>query len=356
MQHTGLQQPLHDELNPAGLVEVGGHESAARLQVGQQRRALTDPIEVINVELNSQLTGDGEQMQDGIGGAAGRRDGGDGVLERVPGDDLAWTEVAPQQIHHQGAGAKSHLVLLRMQGRHRGAPGEGDPQELADRGQRVGGELAPAGPCAGTGHILQLLELGIRQSTRGVGPDRLEDILNRHIAPVVSTGRNRSPVEHQAGDIQPGQRHDGAWDGLVAASQRHQSIEHVAESDQLDGIRNDLSADQGGLHPLGAHGDAVRDRDGVELHGRTPGGANPLLHLGRQPPQVKVARPDLNPGVGDPHDRPSQVLVAESHRLEHGSRRGTAGALGDGAAASFQILGHRSGCPSSRSGCSGQPL
>jgi len=58
--------------------------------------------------------------------------------------------------------------------------------------------------------------------------------------------------------------------------------------------------------PSGAHGDAVGDGDGVELHGGAAGVADALLDGGGDVAEMEVAGADLGPGVGmrDLNDRP----------------------------------------------------
>ena len=73
-------------------------------------------------------------------------------------------------------------------------------------------------------------------------------------------GRDRPVVEHQAGQVEPGQRHRGGRDRLVAADQAHQPVEQVAAGDQLDRVGDHLAADQRRAHALGAHRDPVGHR------------------------------------------------------------------------------------------------
>ena len=65
--------------------------------------------------------------------------------------------------------------------------------------------------------------------------------------------------------------------------------------------------------------DAVANGDRVELHRRAAGFANPFLHLGREPPQVKVAGHGFDPGVRYSDQRPREVGIREPNRLEHGA-------------------------------------
>ena len=84
MEDPGLVEPLGEHADAAGLVEVGGDEAPAGLQVGEQRGLLGDPLEVVDVELDARLAGDGEQVEDAVGRAPRHgADVGDRVLDRV---------------------------------------------------------------------------------------------------------------------------------------------------------------------------------------------------------------------------------------------------------------------------------
>ncbi len=198
-----------------------------------------------------------------------------------------------------------------------------------------------AGAAARAGRVLELTELGRRHPTTGVRPYPLEDVLDGDVAPLEPSGTNRPAVEHQRGQVEPEQRHGRAGKGLVAPDQRDHAVEEVAPADQLDGVGDHLAADQRGLHPLGAHGDAVADGDGVELHRRAARGPDALLHLFREPAEVEVAGHGLGPGAGHADERPRQVLGAEADGLEHRPRRGAVRALGERAALVARVRRHQ---------------
>ena len=100
-------------------------------------------------------------------------------------------------------------------------------------------------------------------------------------------------------------------------------------SDEFDGVGDDLAGDQARLHALGAHGDAVVDGDGVELHRRAAGLANALLDGLGDLAQMEVAGADLGPGVGDADDGLVQVFFAEADAAEVRAGRGTGWAFGE---------------------------
>ena len=77
-----------DERDAAGLEEVGRDVAAARLDVGDDRRARRDRVEVVDRELDPGLGGDRQQVQDAVRRASGRGDRGDRVLEGVAREHL----------------------------------------------------------------------------------------------------------------------------------------------------------------------------------------------------------------------------------------------------------------------------
>ena len=94
MQEAGVEERLHEQRDAAGLEQVLGDVAAAGLQVGDIGRALEDLGDVEQVELDAAFMGDGRQVQGGVGRAAGGRDHGGRVLERLAGDDVARTDAA----------------------------------------------------------------------------------------------------------------------------------------------------------------------------------------------------------------------------------------------------------------------
>ena len=171
-----------------------------------------------------------------------------------------------------------------------------------------------------------------------------EHVLNRDvdftIGAVQLAGRDRSAVEHHAGNVEPAQRHDDAGHVLVAAADAHQAVEEIAARDQFDGVGDHFARHQRGLHALRAHGDAVGDGDGVELHGRAAGFANAFLQRFGDFAQVHVAGADLGPRIRDPDDGLVQIFFGESGPAQIRARRRAAGAFSQRNALAFAFDGH----------------
>ena len=88
MNQTSVDQAFRDQWNAARFVKIVGDKPPAGFEVGDQRRALADTIEIIDGQFDASFARDGEQMQHRIGRAAGRRNRGNGILDRFTGNDL----------------------------------------------------------------------------------------------------------------------------------------------------------------------------------------------------------------------------------------------------------------------------
>ncbi len=192
------------------------------------------PVKIYNFQRDARLPGDCQQVEHSIRRSTRCRNRHDGVLQRLAGQNLAGGAAGREHIHHQAAYFKSPIILASIHRRDAGAPHRRYPQKLAGRGHRVGGELAAAGASTWAGRIFKSLKrLGGHPAGR-MGPHGFEDVLDGDIRPFKAPWTDRAAVQHQAGDIQPGERHDRAGDGLVASGEGDQRIELVPAGDQLD--------------------------------------------------------------------------------------------------------------------------
>ena len=287
------------------------------------------------------LARDGEQVQDRIGRAAGGGDARDRVLECRASEDVSGADPLAQQIHHHRAAVVSDLVFLRVHGGDAVEAHGRKADHLHHRGHGVGGVLAAAGAGGGAGNVFEFVQFGIRHFAGGVGADGFEHILNGDVFAAKAAGRDGAAIEHEAGNIQPRQGHGPGGNGFVAAHHADHRVEHLPPANQFDGVGDQLAADQRGAHAFRAHGLAVADGDGVELHGCAAGGADAFLHLGREPPQVEVAGHGFDPGVGHADERLAEIAVGESDCLEHSAGRGAVASVRDAVTAVLEVHGRK---------------
>ena len=240
VEQPEAEQAAGEEANASGGVHVGGDEAAGGFQVGEDRGALADGLEIVDVERDSGLARNGQQVQHGVGGAAGGGHRGDGIFEGVGGEDIQRANSAAKQVHHHLAALQGDFFFLR---RERGNAVEAHRRkadQLHHGGHGVGRVLAAAGSGAGTGDVFQGLQLVIADLAGGVGAHGLEDILNGDVLAFVAAGGDGAAVEDEAGNVEAGQGHGRAGNGFVAADDADHGVEELAAADQFDGVGDDL--------------------------------------------------------------------------------------------------------------------
>ena len=84
---------------PAGVVEVLHQELARRHQVDQARHLASESVPVVEREIDADPSGDGQQVDHRVGGAAHGVDRPHRVLEGGPGEDLRRLEVVLDHLH-----------------------------------------------------------------------------------------------------------------------------------------------------------------------------------------------------------------------------------------------------------------
>ena len=258
------------------------------------------------------------------------------------GHDVAGAHILLQQAHQGAAHVAGLAELARVDGGQRGVAGKGHSHHLDGGGHGVGGEQAGAGALAGAGDALQFPQLVEGDVALGVSAHGLENVLDVHVPAVVLAGHDGAAVHEDAGYVEASQGHHAAGHILVAAGDGDEAVHALAEGDQLDGVGDDLAADEGGLHALGAHGYAVADGDGAELEGHAVGGADALLGAVGEAAQVDVAGGDVAGQVGDSDEGLFHVLMGNAHGHQHGAGRRSLRVVGDFCAAMLGLgwLGH----------------
>ncbi len=160
------------------------------------------------------------------------------------------------------------------------------------------------------------MQVLFRESPRVVRAYGLKHVLHRQRPSLILPRQDRTAVQKQAGNVQARQGHGPARDRFVASGDGDKAVKQMSASHELDGIGNYLAADQRGLHPFRAHGDAVSHRDRVEFYGCAARCPDALFYLECQVPVVVIAWRNLDPAMRDADYRAAQVLVGESDRLE----------------------------------------
>ena len=277
MEQSRLEHSLGHQGNSAVAVQVGHYVPAARAHIGDVGRAATDAVEVVETQFNLGLAGDSHQVQNGVGGSAHGQHHSYGVLEGMAGHDVPGADILFQQAE-QGATCLAGLVNLAwVNGRNGGVAGQGHAHDFDSGRHGVGSEQAGAGTLAGAGHALQGGKFIAGDTALGIGAHRLENVLDVYVVTEILAWHDGAAVDEDGRHVEAGDGHHAAGHVLVATGHRDQTVHPLPKSNHLDGVGNHFAADQGGLHALGAHGNAVADGDSAKFKGGAVGLPDALL-------------------------------------------------------------------------------
>ena len=185
----------------------------------------------------------------------------------------------------------------------------------------------------------------VRKVSARVRSNGFVNILNRHRMALKFAGRDGTAIKNQSGNIQADQSQDAAGNRFVAADQDDEAVEEIAATDEFDRVGDDFAADQRGAHAVGAHGDAVRNGNRVELQRRAARCADAGAHVLRKFAKMVVARTDFDPGVRYADERLGEIVVLEPGGAKHGASRGAAIAIHESGTAGLQRTFGHSGVP-----------
>jgi hypothetical protein len=215
-----LQEEFHHCRRAADVVQVFHHETAARFQIGEERHAVADGLEIVQGQIDIDGTGHGDQVQHGIGRAAERHHHDHGVFKRRAGHDVARFDILLQQ--HRGSLCPLPRIrpasrLIRP-GRRRCRAGS--CPALRWRGHRVGRVHAAAGARAGAALAHDLLPFFVADGAGEIfavaleGGDDVQFVMFGRAA-----GADGAAVDHDRRPIEPAHGHDAAGHVFVAAGE-----------------------------------------------------------------------------------------------------------------------------------------
>src|SRR6266478_837003 len=275
-------------------------------------------------------------MENSVCGAAGCGDTCNGILDGCFGNDLRRRKVGAEQIHDEFASTLTSFCFGRIGSRNAGESHGRNAEEFADEGHGVGRKLTAAGASAGARGAFESFEPSGSHCATTMRSDSFENVLDSDGMAFKLARGNRAAVQNEARNIQPGEGHDAARNGFVAADEHNKGIEKVSARHQLDGIGDNFPTNEGSAHAFRAHGDAVGDGYGVELERGTAGSANAVFDVLSELTEVIVARADFDPSIRHSHERLGEILIAQSTSAKHGASRRSMGAIDQGVTAGLR--------------------
>ena len=304
--------------------------------LAQAGHAARDRVDVVEREVDAGLVGDGEDVQDGVGGASHGHVQAHGVLEGGLRGDGARQDrvvlvvvVGAAHVDDARAGLGEELLAFDLGGQGGAVAGQGQADGLVEAVHGVRGEHAGAGAAGGARVGFDAGELVVADGVvngHDHGVDEVEAVFDDALDG--GTGFHGAAGDEDGGDVQAhgGQEHAGG--DLVAVGDAHEGVGAVRVDHGFDAVGDEVAAGQGVEHAVVAHGDAVVDGDRVEFlgdaAGRFDGSGDEVAHV----LQVHVAGHELGVGVGDGDDRLAEVAVCHAGGAPQGASSGHVAALG----------------------------
>ena len=286
-------------------------------------------VDVVQVDLNAALVGDGREMEHGVGGAAQGHIHDLCIVEGGLGHNVTGPNVLFQQLHHL------HTCLLGQPdaGGVGGGNGAVAPETHAD-----GFRQAVHGVCGihtGTGaaggaavHDILLHALFVQRPGM-VSAYCLEHIAQAGAPSVVQvTGQHGAAGDKNGRDVDTGGGHQEAGDILVAVGDHDQRVKLVGNGHALGGVGNQVTGDQRIPHADMAHGNTVTDGNGGKFNGRAAGHTNAGLDRLGDLVQIHMSGDDLVMGTDNTHQRAVRLLLGIAQSGKQGAVGGPLHALG----------------------------
>jgi hypothetical protein len=342
VEHALLEQVLDQAGGAADVVEVLEDVLAGRLEVGEERCAVGNGLEVVDGESDADRVGNGDQVEDGVGAATSDVHEDHGVLKSLASDDVGRSDVLLQQVLDGATGGQAlHHLRLALGGVGR-RTGKRHSHDLNHTGQSVGGVHATAGTAAGarvSNNIEALLLGDLARDELSVSLERRDNVQLGVLGLLAATSRDRTTVNHQTRPVHASHSHDNTGHVLVATRNADVRIVPLTTHDRLNRVGNKITALQRVAHALGTHADTVTYTNGVELHAVETGALHTLLDLVVQLHQVHVAGVSRVPDTADADLGLVQVAVLHAGGVQHGLRRALGLGLCDVAGDLVEVFG-----------------
>ena len=289
MEQALGEEGFHEWHDAADGYQLGHEKTPAGLQVCKHWHALTNAGEILEGEFDFGRVSNGEEVKNGVRRASQGNDHRDGIFEGFLGNDIRGKDATLEHVENSGAGISTILCLLRRNGILRGTIRETEAHRLDGGGHRVGRIHTTARARAGYGIGLHIVEFFFRNFIGRTLTDSFKDRDNIQLTLSKAAWEYGATVNKYSCAIQTENRHDAAGHIFVAATDRYETVKALAAHNSLNRIRDDLARNEGVFHPLGAHRDTIRNRNGVENRRLAAGGIDSQSGFARELIDMHVA-------------------------------------------------------------------
>jgi hypothetical protein len=205
------------------------------LQVEQAGQLARELLEIVDAELHAEAAGHGDEVDDGVGRAADRRQGDDGVLERLAREDLRQALILVDHVDHAPARHPRQHVAAPVDSGIGGVAGQPQAQRLdhrRHRARRAHGHavtVAAVHAALGVEEVLQLEGPGAHLLAHAPDARARADL---GAAPLAVQHRPARDADRR--QVGARRTHHQRWRRLVATHQEDDAVDGVAADRLLD--------------------------------------------------------------------------------------------------------------------------
>ncbi|QTK82429.1 Hypothetical protein AT6N2_L1701 [Agrobacterium tumefaciens] len=307
-------QLLHQRSETASVKEVL-HQIvlARRADIGDEWRNAAKFVQFVQRHRHTGAARHGDEVDDGIGGAAGGHRNDGGVAESCRRQDLVWCQVFRHHLDNAAAAGGGHALMFGIDGRNGGGTRKGDAERVGNgrhgRGRahrhahtgRTGNAALHATPFL-VRHIACAALIPIFPGVRTRAEDLAGIISAQHRAGRQidhrHTGRDRT--------------HDEARCRLVATAHQHHAVKRM---------RTDHFLRLHGQHVAVKHGrrlgEALIHREGRHFDREATRLQHAAFHVLHALRKVRVTGVEFRPGVEDTDDGFADKILLRITQLHH---------------------------------------
>ena len=221
--------------------------------------------------------------------------------------------VAPRDVDDYVPRFLEQPFAIGVGGKHRAIAGQRQAERLSQTVHRIGREHSRARPAGWASRSLDGLNLLVAERIVGGDNHGVNEVdsdflaFQHHLAGLHWTARNKD-----GGNIEAKCCHQHAGRDLVAIRDTDHGVGTVCVDHIFDAVCNQLARRQAVEHTLVSHGDAIIDRDGVELLGHATRSFDFAGNELAQILEMDMTRHELGERVDDGNDWLAEIGVRHS--------------------------------------------
>ena len=314
-------QFFQDRVDAACLVEVFHIGRTCWRKVAKVGGAFADFVDFFQGEGNAALVGDCGQVQHTVRRTTKRHVCDDCVADCRFRHNIAGLDLLFHKLHYLHTCVLCKLNSRRVHRRNRTVATQTHTQHFGQAVHGVCGIHTRTRTAGRTYLAFEFRQLTFVDFSCFVSAHRLEHTGEGTLFAAHSACQHRAARNEDRRDIQSRRRHQKPGHVLVAVGNHDEAVKAVRHDHRLGAVRNQITGDEGILHPDVPHRNPVAYGDCREHNRRTACHRNAHLYSIADFVKVLMPRHDFVVGAYYADEGPGKLLVRQAQRMVQGTMR-----------------------------------